>query len=224
MSYLHLAEGVVTRKDLLRIANRPNRYISRDSMRAGKVDYESLRSFYNDKKWMQDRIDQLEWDMRMIAGKTPYAAIQYVRNRVGYDAFLKEYASYRNLAPAELFEVLEEIQERSRAFATIEEWFAHIHHYEEQLKENIRNKKQEGICLLTMHSAKGLEYDTVFLLGANEGSMPDKRAVMTEETEEERRLFYVAMTRAKRQLIISYVKEKNGKDCSPSRFVKELFL
>lgn len=224
MSYLHLAEGIVTRKDLLRIANRPNRYISRDSMRDGKVDYESLRSFYSDKKWMQDRIDQLEWDMKMIAGKPPYAAIQYVRNRVGYDAFLKEYASYRNLAPAELFEVLEEIQEHSKTFATIEEWFAHILHYEEQLRENTRNKKQEGICLLTMHSAKGLEYDTVFLLGANEGSMPDKRAVMTEETEEERRLFYVAMTRAKRQLIISYVKEKNGKDCSPSRFVKELFL
>lgn len=223
-SYLHLAEGIVTRKDLLRIANRPNRYISRDSMRSDRADYESLRKYYQNKKWMQDRIDQLEWDMKMIAGKSPYAVIQYIRKRVGYDAFLKEYAAYRRLCTEELFEVLDEIQERAKAYATIPEWFAHIEQYEENLWENSRKTQKEGICMLTMHGAKGLEYDTVFILGANEGSMPYRRAVMQDETEEERRLFYVAMTRAKRQLVISYVKEKNGKDCSPSRFVKELFL
>lgn len=173
---------------------------------------------------MQDRIDQLEWDMKMIAGKSPYAVIQYIRKRVGYDAFLKEYAAYRRLCTEELFEVLDEIQERAKAYATIPEWFAHIEQYEENLWENSRKTQKEGICMLTMHGAKGLEYDTVFILGANEGSMPYRRAVMQDETEEERRLFYVAMTRAKRQLVISYVKEKNGKDCSPSRFVKELFL
>ena len=223
-SYLHLAEGIVTRKDLLRIANRPNRYISRDSMRSDRADYESLRKYYQNKKWMQDRIDQLEWDMKMIAGKSPYAVIQYIRKRVGYDAFLKEYAAYRRLCTEELFEVLDEIQERAKAYATIPEWFAHIEQYEENLWENSRKTQKEGICMLTIHGAKGLEYDTVFILGANEGSMPYRRAVMQDETEEERRLFYVAMTRAKRQLVISYVKEKNGKDCSPSRFVKELFL
>lgn len=68
---------------------------------------------------MQDRIDQLEWDMKMIAGKSPYAAIQYIRKRVGYDAFLKEYAAYRRLCTEELFEVLDEIQERAKAYATI---------------------------------------------------------------------------------------------------------
>lgn len=193
-------------------------------MRSDRADYESLRKYYQNKKWMQDRIDQLEWDMKMIAGKSPYAVIQYIRKRVGYDAFLKEYAAYRRLCTEELFEVLDEIQERAKAYATIPEWFAHSEQYEENLWENSRKTQKEGICMLTMHGAKGLEYDTVFILGANEGSMPYRRAVMQDETEEERRLFYVAMTRAKRQLVISYVKEKNGKDCSPSRFVKELFL
>ena len=77
---------------------------------------------------------------------------------------------------------------------------------------------------MTMHAAKGLEFDTVFVIEANEGSCPYKKAIADEEIEEERRLFYVAMTRAKRKLIISYVKEKNGKDMTPSRFVSELLF
>ena len=77
---------------------------------------------------------------------------------------------------------------------------------------------------MTMHAAKGLEFDTVFVIEADEGSSPYKKAVTDEEIEEERRLFYVAMTRAKRKLIISYVKEKNGKDMPPSRFVSELLF
>ena len=77
---------------------------------------------------------------------------------------------------------------------------------------------------MTMHAAKGLEFDTVFVIEADEGSSPYKKAVTDEEIEEERRLFYVAMTRAKRKLIISYVKEKNGKSKIPSRFIDELLV
>ena len=75
-----------------------------------------------------------------------------------------------------------------------------------------------------MHAAKGLEFDTVFVIEANEGSCPYKKATADEEIEEERRLFYVAMTRAKRKLVISYVKEKNGKSKTPSRFIDELLV
>ena len=75
---------------------------------------------------------------------------------------------------------------------------------------------------MTLHAAKGLEFDTVFLVGANEGQMPYKKAKTDRETEEERRLFYVGMTRAKEILKICYVKTKNGKEVSPSRFVDEL--
>ena len=82
----------------------------------------------------------------------------------------------------------------------------------------------DHVQLMTVHAAKGLEFDTVFVIEADEGSSPYKKAVTDEEIEEERRLFYVAMTRAKRKLIISYVKEKNGKDMTPSRFVSELLF
>jgi len=79
------------------------------------------------------------------------------------------------------------------------------------------------VSLMTFHAAKGLEYDTVFIIGANEDVTPYKKAELPEEMEEERRMFYVAMTRAKKHLTISYVREKNGKAMEQSRFLGELF-
>lgn len=225
ISYLRLSQGEYDRKYFLQIANLPNRYLTRESMKTGNVSYESLRRYYRDKDWMVDRIDQLEWDMKMICDKTPYAAIQYIRKRMGYDEFLKEYAAYRKISSEDLFAMLEEIWQNSKGYGTIKEWFEHIESYGKMLKEqNKKNGEKEGVNLMTMHAAKGLEFDTVFVIEANEGSCPYKKATADEEIEEERRLFYVAMTRAKRKLVISYVKEKNGKDLLPSRFVSELLL
>lgn len=222
-SYFHLAQKEYARKYFLQVANRPNRYIGRDSMGNGAVSYESLRKFYCDKGWMVDRIDQLEWDMKMLQNKTPYAAIQYIRKRMGYDGFLRDYAEYRGVEYGELIAVLEEIQECAKEFPTIEAWFTHVKNYGEALeKQKKQTKETEGVSLLTMHTAKGLEYRTVFVVSSNEGSIPYKKAKLESEIEEERRLFYVAMTRAKEKLILTYTKEKNGKAVEPSRFVNEL--
>ena len=108
---------------------------------------------------------------------------------------------------------------------SIEEWFGHVEDYTEMLREKEKKKSldQEGVRLMTIHAAKGLEFDSVFLIEANEGSIPYRKAKTEGEIEEERRLFYVAMTRAKELLKICYVKTKNGKEVSPSRFVEELF-
>lgn len=150
--------------------------------------------------------------------------INYIRKRIGYDDFLKDYAFTRKIDRANLNEVLAELEEAARPFATIEEWFRHIEEYTRllRLKSMKRQEDREGVRLMTLHSAKGLEFDTVFLVEANEGKMPYKKAKTDAETEEERRLFYVGMTRAKEVLKVSYVKTKNGKETSPSRFVDEL--
>lgn len=224
ITYMKMALGDRSRKSFLEIMNRPNRYIGRDSVERGEISFEMLRRFYIDKEWMQDRIDQFELDLRIIQRMAPYGAIQYIRKHVGYDEFLAEYAAKRKIKLEELNEVLMEIEERAKAFKTIEEWFAHIEEYSTELRRQIefRNDKKDAVSLMTMHGAKGLEFDTVFIVGANEGITPYKKAETKEELEEERRMFYVAMTRAKHKLIITYTKERNGKRMEQSRYVSEL--
>ena len=144
--------------------------------------------------------------------------------KIGYDDFLRDYAKIKQIQAADLFEILSEIEEAARPFSTLEEWFRHVEEYTEALRRKEQKKKEEqkGIHLMTIHAAKGLEFDTVFIIGANEGQIPYKKAKSEEETEEERRLFYVAMTRAKEVLQICYVKQRNGKETAPSRFVNDL--
>ena len=223
-TYLKMALGDRSRKSFLAIMNRPNRYIGRDSVEGTTISFESLRKFYCDKDWMLDRIDQLEVDFRILKNMAPYGAIQYIRKHIGYDEFLKEYAAFRKINMEDLKEVLREIEERAKAFRTIEEWFTHIEEYSEELKRQSQQKETdpEAITFMTMHGSKGLEFDLVFIIGADETITPYKKAETKEEVEEERRMFYVAMTRARKKLIISYTKERNGKSMAQSRFVGEL--
>ena len=224
MAYFRLATGARHRQDFLQIMNRPKRYLGRDSVAGAKASFEDMRKFYCDKDWMIDRIDQFEWDVKMLMKMAPYAAIQYIRKRIGYDDFLKEYAFTHQINRSDLNEVLAEIEEAAKAFSSVEEWFAHVEEYTETLKvkEKERNRPRPGVRLMTIHASKGLEFKQVFLIAANEGRIPYQKAKTDKEIEEERRLFYVAMTRAKDFLKICYVKIKNGKEVAPSSFVDEL--
>lgn len=221
-SYLRIAQGERDRRLFIDIMNCPTRYISRESLESQTISFEDMKKFYCDKEWMLDRIDQFEWDIKMMEKKTPYAAIQYVRKRIGYDDYLKEYAVSHKISEEDLFEILYEIEERAKEFKTTEEWLEYIEEYTRKLKFQNQQEIKEGVSLMTMHGAKGLEFDVVFIIEANDGVIPYKKAKLDSEIEEERRMFYVAMTRAKRKLFISYVKKKNGKEQYPSRFVQEL--
>ena len=224
LAYFRLALGKRERRDFLQVMNRPKRYIGRDSLAGAEVSFEGIRKFYCDKDWMLDRIDQFEWDVKMLAKMAPYAGIQYIRKRIGYDDFIKDYAYTHNMERQDLNEILAELEESARPYTTIEEWFRHIEEYTETLriKERQKSMEQEGVRLMTLHAAKGLEFNTVWLIEVNEGQIPYKKAKTDQQTEEERRLFYVGMTRAREQLTVCYVKTKNGKASDPSRFVDEL--
>ena len=223
-AYLRLAIGGRERRDFLQVMNRPKRYIGRDSLPGAAVSFEDMRKFYCDKDWMMDRIDQFEWDVKMLAKMAPYAAIQYIRKRIGYDDFIRDHAYSHKVDRADLNDVLAELEESAKPCSSIEEWFRHIEEYTEtlRLKERQKSMDQEGVRLMTLHAAKGLEFDAVWLIEAVEGQIPYKKAKTDRETEEERRLFYVGMTRAREQLTVCYTKTKNGKAAEPSRFVDEL--
>lgn len=225
VAYMKIAMGQTSRGLYLRIINRPKRYIKRDCFDTPEVDFEDLQNYYEDKDWMQDRLEQLEYDLAMLSGMNPFAAIQYIRRGIGYEAFLREYAGERKMKSEELLDVIDEIQEGAREFNSYEDWFAHMEGYKEELKrqsQNSKNKEIEGVHIMTMHSSKGLEFSNVFLVDVNEGITPHKKAVLPEDVEEERRLFYVAMTRAKERLYIFSPKQRYSKNTAPSRFIDEI--
>ena len=153
----------------------------------------------------------------------PYASINYIRRGIGYDDFLSEYAEYRNINKEDLFDILDEIQSGAKGFATYEEWYEHIKEYTKQMKLMAMSKDSDpnAVTLATLHSSKGLEFENVYIIDANEGIMPYKKAVLEKDIEEERRLFYVGMTRAKTNLSVYSVKSVNDKSAQTSRFVRE---
>jgi len=225
IAYLKLALGSRDRSLFLQIMNRPNRYLSRESLPDAEVSFSKWRWFYRDKDWMIDRIDRLEYDLSMIARANPYAAINYIRRGIGYDTYLEEYAQYRRMKPEELLETVTELQESARGFDTFEEWFAYMEHYKEELEQQKAWRDQrtaDGVMLATMHSSKGLEYEVVILPDVNEGITPYKKAVSEDEIEEERRMYYVAMTRAKQYLHVFSVVRLHGRETDLSRFVGEM--
>ena len=228
MAYLQLATGKRDRSLFLTICNRPLRYLARNSMENRQVNFEDLRKFYCDKDWMLDIIDQFDVDVRMMKNMAPYAAIQYIRKKIGYDDFLKEYAEKHQISWKQLMDVMAELEERSKNFKSYDEWEIHIAKYTQELEEQqakarkIKGERENKVQLMTIHSAKGLEFEDVFVIHANEGEIPHQKAEKKDEIEEERRLFYVALTRAKNNLCISYITQKNGNSIKPSRFVEEL--
>lgn len=225
-TYMRIAAGSRKRADFLQIMNRPNRYIGRDSLDEETVAFDVWAGFYEllEQPWIARRIDQLAYDVKMLANMKPFAAINYIRKGIGYEEFLKEYARKRGISEEELLDVLEEITGMAKDFSSFEEWQKQKETYLLRLEHAAQQERAEEnqLLLMTLHGSKGLEYDVVFIPDVNEGIMPYKKAVLPDEVEEERRMFYVGMTRAKKQLYLFYVEKHHNHSMDPSRFLQEL--
>ncbi len=226
LAYLHMAAGDRSRKNFLELMNRPNRYISRDALKNSQISFHDLREYYKDKDWMCDRITTLETHLRILGTLSPFAAVNFIRKGMGYEEYLREYAQFRRLKPEELLEILDRIHESTRGMKNLKQWEDYIDDYTEKLNEQAKRQRdrKEGVTVSTLHAVKGLEYDIVYILNVNEGSIPYRKAVLAEAVEEERRLFYVGMTRARRKLVLAYVNRQYEKEREPSRFLEETGL
>lgn len=226
LAYLHMAAGDRSRKNFLELMNRPNRYISRDALKNSQISFHDLREYYKDKDWMCDRITTLETHLRILGTLSPFAAVNFIRKGMGYEEYLREYAQFRRLKPEELLEILDRIHESTRGMKNLKQWEDYIEDYTEKLNEQAKRQRdrKEGVTVSTLHAVKGLEYDIVYILNVNEGSIPYRKAVLAEAVEEERRLFYVGMTRARRKLVLAYVNRQYEKEREPSRFLEETGL
>lgn len=222
ISYLQFFLEGKKRSDFIRIMNKPLRYLSRNaisSLSDETIVWKNLKQYYLTKKYILSNIEQLEKNDIWIQKLDLYGACFYIRKVIGYDNYLKDYVKEQGMNWEEAKEILDFVQESTRDMENLEEWKAYIEQYEEALRNS--DEENDGVHIITMHACKGLEYPVVFLTDCNEGKIPHKKAISPEEIEEERRMFYVAMTRAKYHLEILYIEDKLRKHLQVSRFVKQ---
>ena len=225
IAYLKAACKMASGEDYKRIINKPFRYISKESIGSamGCMDFiEGLKRYSDLHKVQIKTLDEMKRDLNLMSGAVPQDAISILRTQIEYDRYILEYSGKRSIKPEGLFEVLDEMQESAKYFPDIKAFIDHIDNVKKELLEQRKKKVENSVTLTTMHGAKGLEFRHVFVIGAVEGISPHEKS-MDAGMEEERRLFYVALTRAKDSVQIYTPKQKYGKKTSPSRFVDEMY-
>lgn len=226
LAYLHAAQGDRSRGTILSIANQPKRYIERRLLTAADIDLEAIReqTRKEGKNYLANNIDRLIYDLSMLSHMNPYAAVNYTRKIIGFDKHVTEH----NPRGEEALDTLDEFQEAVRAYDTVPQLFDAVEKsYREASLHHSSHKdaaQEDRVSLMTFHASKGLEFKHVFICDCNETLVPHKKALLPEAIEEERRLLYVAMTRARESLTLMYTEKRFGKDLPPSGFLGEILL
>jgi DNA helicase-2/ATP-dependent DNA helicase PcrA len=144
----------------------------------------------------------------------PGKAIALVRKSVNYDDWVRQ----NEMDYAERLEILNELQSSAESFGTIAEYTEFIRGIVEAQK---KDGEMDAVRIMTIHRSKGLEFPVVFVAGVSEGVLPHTRA---EDKDEERRLCYVALTRAINRVYVSYYLKRFNKQLSPSPYLEEMLL
>lgn len=221
-AYLRLAAGERGRDLLLRVLNRPERYLPRRLFREEQVDFAAALSACGDREGMIRALGTLERDLGLLAGMPPYAAVNYIRYGMGYGGYLEEYAAGKGTDREGLLEILESLQRMAAGKRSFAEYRDALRQYRRRIQKPETGGPAEGIWLGTLHRAKGLEFTSVHILDVNEANIPWHQADTEEAMEEERRMFYVGITRARKNLFLYYRKPDGSGRHMPSRFLEEM--
>lgn len=214
-AYMSIAAGNRSRENFLRIINRPVRYIKRASLTSETVDRQSLLDQYRSDRHMYVRVNELFMQLDRLKNMSPYLSLKYICNTIGYDRWVKEEISAEKYADyIEERDAFGLLIKNLRSYREVEDMLERIRGQEEEARKNAGN--ESGVHIMTYHGSKGLEFDTVILPDVNEHKIPARSAHTPFEIEEERRMFYVALTRAKNTLRILY---RTDESLKPSRFL-----
>ncbi len=216
LDYISFAYNGRNRSDFYKIVNKPMRYISRESADKEIVHEAQVLNFYKGNRERQKKVKEFFRSMDMIAHLRPSLCVRYIRKTIGID----------ELFPGSRSE-LDEFSEYACGFDDMKLFLKDVQmRLEREMDRSNVNKKKAAsgnrVNILTMHGAKGLEFDIVWLPDLNEGIIPSRNATEICQIEEERRMLYVAMTRAKQALIMSYVTGNKESPRLPCRFLRPI--
>ncbi|KGF10542.1 ATP-dependent DNA helicase [Peptostreptococcus sp. MV1] len=234
IAYLRIAMDIGSSGDWVRVINKPFRYISKNSLAKAERSVDFFDALLNDediKDFQKKNLEDLYEDLNYVRGLSPQYGISYIRTTLDYDRYILEYCHERKIRAQQIVEILDELESAASNYKTILDFFKHIDQVREEVKKSsdkttgssLATRADEGVVLTTMHSSKGLEFESVYIVGVNEGVIPYQVADEARvDIEEERRLFYVAITRSKKELVISSPLKRFGKKVGPSMFLKDL--
>lgn len=181
--------------------------------------YDSLNKFPSLDKFKRKNIKDFKWNMNHVSKLSPEKALDYIRYEMGYDDYINRLEKDGRLTFSSMFLNIEIIKEICRNSNTINNFLDNIDFLQDLLKSS-KDEKEANITLSSIHSTKGLEFERVFLIDNIFNEFPMEKKNQSDDeykkyVEEERRIFYVGMTRAKLKLEILYPE-------MPSLFISEL--
>lgn len=229
-SYAELAMGIDVNKNLMNVINRPNRFLKKAAF--SKVEeftypnmIECIEYLLTKSAWQYGSAEESikKWFKYLGPKKvtkdmdpTEFLDNLFSNKKIAYLKYIEELSEFTNTPIEENQAIIEELYKDASEFDTLQKWLDHAEKIREKIRQiNRDTKAKEGVSLMTMHKSKGLEFKVVFVIGVNEGILPSPRVESGREIEEERRLLYVAITRAKDRLYICSFK-------TPSRFINEI--
>lgn len=232
VAYLRIINWVWEANDLLQILNKPVRYLREIDFR-GTMDLSldtlirNVRKNPNCRDTNVDAVVKLFDDIHALQNLSLAEQVRGIAERIGYRTYLNDYAKNTELNDEFLTAKLDYFINDAEQYASIDEWLKKAASHIQQHKKQMRERSGKAVTLSTMHRAKGLEWDTVFIIDCCHGSIPISKAKTKSEIEEERRLFYVAATRARESLyLLNYSQKIASKDkitrVKASMFIKEM--
>lgn len=226
IAYLKLSLDMQDRESFFRIINKPFRYISK--LNIEKVKGYPIQDNCFDILLMVDElpvfqiknINELKKDINKLNHMSLKSAIDFIILDIGFYQHLSEYSAKFKVDISEMEEILEEFKAAAAEFNNIRDFLNHVEEVKSEIEKNKKRQAGDFIILSTIHGVKGMEFKNVFIINCNEENIPHANS-LPNNVEEERRLFYVAVTRSIDNLWIGVPKTLRGKAKEASRFVEE---
>lgn len=207
-----IGEDRLPRRRLFRVMNRPERYLLRSAANEEYMQPAALLAWAGRNGGSITELGEFLRDLQILSGLNPEGFIRYLFQSVGYGQWAVDHLGERETVKA----ALEDILRRSRSETDTE---ALIRKLRQDTEGDRKKSCEDGVRIMTMHVCKGLEFDRVYLPSLNEGIIPGRRCRKPSDFEEERRLLYVAMTRAREHLELLYIRGTRENPRPPSRFL-----
>ncbi|HEY8889894.1 MAG TPA: ATP-dependent helicase [Clostridium sp.] len=226
IAYLKLSIDKGDRNSFTRIINKPFRYISKlnlDKLKRNNARedcFEMLKEIEDIPVFQMKMLDKLKKDIHFLNKISLESAIDNLVLSIGYHDYIKEYCTKFKIDLGEMEDVIDEFRQSAEGYSSIIAFLAHIEQVKEEISKHKKNIDEDAVIFSTIHGVKGMEFKNVFLINCNEDNIPHVNSI-ENNLEEERRLFYVGITRAIDNVWICISKNVKGKAKETSRFIKE---